>query len=61
MSDYPTNQTVQSIWYTEPGAGVAECVGLELNGQKRFFRIWPETGETDWGWLMHETAKEVWR
>ena len=47
------------IWYQQDGDGVEECLSIERNGPKRWYRIWRpglDTEAREWGHRLHETA-----
>lgn len=50
------------VWRQEPSAGVAGCTVLEVEGgPKAYARIFDGTTHLEWGWVLHESAVEVWR
>lgn len=48
-----------AIYYGDMDDGAR--VAVEVNGAKRFRRVWLDSGHVDWGWTVHQEMREVFR
>jgi hypothetical protein len=48
-----------AIMWVEGDDNSENSIGVEIPGQKRYRRWWLGSDTTDWGWVMHPTAVEL--
>jgi hypothetical protein len=50
---------IPNIWYQPASEGVEECLIIQVDGPKRYRRIWNPGAldeKAEWGWGLHSTA-----